>query len=133
MVKEHRAPEGRHLLNGGAAGVQPPAHVCLERQIELCRPAGARNYFCRLPRADALGYPLDAPPALCHVITAIWIALESHLEFLETYFSAYPEKAQRPRVVKSGRTKSHKVRLYPRTSFDRTVHHHKRTTTFFCP
>ena len=36
-------------------------HECLARQIELCRPSGARLHFCCLPRADALGYLLDAP------------------------------------------------------------------------
>jgi hypothetical protein len=50
--------------------------------IELCRPYGAGNCLCRLPRADALGYLLDAPTALADLANAIWIALESHQEFL---------------------------------------------------
>ncbi len=47
---------------GGAA-------QCMSSEAtELCRPSGAGDRFCRLPRAYALGYLLDAPPALGYLV-----------------------------------------------------------------
>jgi hypothetical protein len=44
------------------------------KQPNLCRPYGARQQLFTVPRADALGYPLVAPPALRSSARAVWVA-----------------------------------------------------------
>jgi hypothetical protein len=56
-------------------------------QETSCRASGARHDLLTFPSAAALGYPLDAPPALFKVVPRILIAEVSasrnHLDDVE--------------------------------------------------
>ncbi len=53
----------------------------------MCRPSGAGPIFDLLPRADALGYPLDAPPALAYLVHGDMDRLNFDVEFMERQLS----------------------------------------------
>ncbi len=61
-----RVRAGKSCVKMTSAG---GAAQCMSSEAtELCRPSGAGDRFCRLPRAYALGYLLDAPPALGYLV-----------------------------------------------------------------
>jgi hypothetical protein len=59
-----------------------------------CRPSRARPRFTNLPSAYALGYLLDAPPALRFLTTAGWSPSEISCQPMERQFST-DEKIER--------------------------------------
>src|SRR5262245_54897281 len=67
------------------------AQSCSLGPSNCVAPAGARRHFCRLPRAYAPGYLLNAPTALGYHVKAMWIALTpTYLGSIDNVFALRP-------------------------------------------